>query len=615
MSGICGTWTQARSDRGVVQAGLVAMAHRGPDGYSVYPDQSVVLGHCLLDTGRNGMFVDQDGYAITFDGRLDNRDQLVMALQKSGGDFRLQGEWHRDKALLLLAYRHFGDQLPSLLRGDFAFAIFDPVRDGLFLCRDHFGVRPLFYREGVGELHFASEIKALQAMAGNAAFGLRDEALTGFITAELDTLKPKETCFVGVHRLLPGHFAWIDASGSFWTERYWSLNPGVPIKRKNAAAEFRALLTQAISRRVEPDIETGVLLSGGLDSSAIVSLIGSGETGAALGGMKVCSLVFSGGNDESRYMTAVEDRFKFKAIRVDGSHVSAFSDCHSIVREHDQPIPATNIAGFRRFLRTIAQQQGVRIVLDGHGGDETVSYGNGIFQELAESGRWIRLWIELGSAAAFRPERGAIFARMLRRHGWRSWRRKLGWMLRRKPTNSDAVRFAPDGQRRPYEQAYHLSKFASPLSGLALEGIDQNAAATGVEVRMPFLDVDLVNFCVTVRAQDKWKKGISRLIVRKALGDILPEAVRDRQDKFDFADRIRNTTLAEHAGEVENMLADEDGLLAPYADLPALRESWRTLQTQHDLDGERFQELWRAVYLSAWLHARFDPDCLLEAAE
>lgn len=615
MSGICGTWAAGQTHHGVVQTGLVAMAHRGPDGYSVYPDQSVVLGHCLLDTGRNGMFVDQDGYAITFDGRIDNRDALVAALQQSGGDLRRLREWPRDKALLLLLYRQFGVALPRMLRGDFAFAIFDPVRNGLFMCRDHFGVRPLFYRHSVGELHFASEIKALHAMAGDAPFELRPEALAGFINATLDVSAPEETCHVGVRRLLPGHFAWIDTEGALLIERYWAFNPGLPIKRRNAPAEFRALLTQAISRRAETDVDMGVLLSGGLDSSAIVSLIGSGETCSRLDGVKICSLVFPGAEDESDYIAAVEDRFDFKALRVDGSQVSAFSDCESIVREHDQPIPAPNIATFRRFLRTIAQEQGVRIVLDGHGGDETVSYGNGIFQELAESGRWIGLWRELGSCPELQPDRRATFARMVRRHGLRAWRRKAGRMLRGKRPRTDFVRFTEDGHARPYEQAYHLSKFASPLFGLALEGIDQNAAAAGIEVRMPFLDVDLVNFCVTVPVTGKWRKGMSRLIVRKALADVLPEAVLRRRDKFDFTDRIRTSTLSDHAPEVERALADVCGLLAPYANLPALRDIWSALQADDDIAGERFQELWRAVHLSAWLHARLAPDRILEAAE
>ncbi len=602
MSGVCGILTPA-SDRSTlscqVQAGLDAMAHRGPDGFSLYPGDTVVLGHGLFDTGCNGMHIDRDGYVLSFDGRLDNRDALLAALRDGGASPDFEWRHCHDKVLLLAAYRHFGDGLPALLRGDFAFAIWDPSRAGLFLCRDHFGVKPLFWRQAAGAFHFASEIKGLQAMA-QAPFDVREQAIAGFVDGDRGGRRPELTAFEGVYRLLPGHHGWADRNG-FKVTRYWALNPGLPVRRRDAAADFRTLFGQAVDRRLRTTRPLGALLSGGLDSSSIVSVIGSGQADRKLGDVPVFSLVFDGGVDESEYIAAVEDRFCFHAHRVDGSGISVFDDCDAIVAEQDQPILGPNMATLRYFIRTISQQSDVRILLDGNGGDEVVSYGNGIFQELAESGRWLRLWRELGASEDLRPERGKRFWRLVRRWGLRGWRRRAGWLLKGKRRVDDPVRYAPDGRPRPTEQAAHLSKLSAPLFAHALEALDHNAAAAGVEIRMPFMDVDLVSFCVTVPASEKWANGVSRLILRKAMAGLLPPAVATRLDKFDFTDRIRSSMLARHGELVERSLQADAGEWARFADMDGLRASWRTLRQEGTLEGAKFQQIWRAVVLGRWL--------------
>jgi asparagine synthase (glutamine-hydrolysing) len=605
MSGVCGIWAP-HSDRSVlsrrIQAGLDAMAHRGPDGFSIHPEDHVVLGHCLFDTGCNGMYVDRAGYALSFDGRLDNREALLSALRAQGLALECEWEHSHDKALLLAAYRHFGERLPDMLRGDFAFAIWDPGKAGLFLCRDHFGVKPLFWRNEADAFHFASEIKGLQAMAQDARFAVREQALAGFVAGDLDDTQPACTVFEGVYRLQPGHRAWLDRNG-FKPSRYWSLDPALPNRNRNASAQFKALFKQAVDRRLRTTQPVGALLSGGLDSSSIVAMIGSGEVGRKLDDVPVFSLVFDKGEDESSYIAAVEGKFGFTAHRVDGSGISAFDDCDAITAEQDQPILGPNISTFRYFIRTLARQSGLRVLLDGHGGDEAVSYGNGIFQELAENGRWLRLWRELGKSEELRPRRDQLFSQLVGKRGLRAWRRRAGWLLRGKRHHiDDPIRYAPDGQPRPTEQAYHLSKLTAPLFAHALEGIDHNAAAAGIEIRMPFMDVDLVSFCVTLPASEKWAGGRSRAIVRKALAGILPQAIAERLDKFDFTDHVRNSMLTKHGKLIEHTFQAYAEQLTRFADLQDLRASWQSLQDESALESEKFQKIWRAVMLGRWFH-------------
>lgn len=601
MSGICGVWAREPGRTGLsrrVQAGLDAMIHRGKDGLSIYPEGQVVFGHCLFDTGFNGMFIDEDGFAISFDGRIDNREELAAALGV---------ELANDTALLLAAYRQFGAALPERLRGDFAFAIWDAGARELFLCRDHFGVRPLFYYRDADTVYFASEIKGLRAMTEGAPFTLRRTAIEDFVAGTLDADEPERTCYEGVLRLLPGHRARISGQ-DMEVRRYWSLNPGLPVPRRDGPARLRELLVQAINRRMRSAEPVGALLSGGMDSSSIASLIGAGATSRKQESTKVCSLVFDGegAEDESPFIDAVLETYDLEATKIDGSPLTAFQGCDEIVAEQDQPVPAPNMATFRQFIRRLPDEAGVRILLDGHGGDEAVSYGNGLFQEFAESGRWLRLWRALGESEELREDRRKHFATLVRRKGLHVWRRRLGRIAGRRRRTDDPVRYTPDGAPRPAEQALHLSKLSAPFFTRALEGIDHNAAAAGVEIRMPFLDVDLISFCVTVPAQEKWVLGWSRANLRQALADVLPEAIATRRDKFDFTDRVRRSVVNDHAELVEDVLHDRAGRLSSYVDLGDLRRNWQTLLESGFLEGERFQRLWRAVMLSRWLRTQDD---------
>lgn len=605
MSGICGlrmARIQTQGPSRTVQDGLDAMAHRGPDGFSIYPHGGIVLGHALLDTGCNGLFVDEAGYAISFDGRIDNRGELASALCGDSVEPTDVERLH-DKNLLLLAYRRFGRALPGMLRGDFAIAIADPDREELFLCRDHFGVRPLFYRWVGEDFHFASEIGGLRAMGGKARFSPREQAIARFVKGELDDTAPERTFYEEVLRLPGGHHAVVCARG-ISVARYWSLDPGLPVARNDAPEQFRALFAQAIERRLRTTKPLGALLSGGLDSSAIVSMIGARATRANPAAISVFSLTFPGDSvaDESPYIDAVADAFGLEVTRIEGNAVTAFQDMDLILAEQSHLPQGPNIATSRYILQEVASRGDIGVVLDGHGGDEVVSYGTGLFFELAETGRWLKLWRTLGESEEVLGPRAGHFRRLLAKRGLRAWRSALGRRLRRKRAGArDPVRVAADGRARPAEQALQLSKLLAPLYPHALEVMDHHAAAAGIEMRMPFMDVDLVSFCVTVPAEAKWHAGYPRAILRKALAGILPPLVAERRTKYDFSDRLRTSMLRDHADLVDEALFARGGWISPYADLGDLRKWWRTLKETGMLGNIELAEIWRAVSLSCWL--------------
>lgn len=604
MSGICGVWCAPGNDLTLmVQAGLNAIEHRGRDGFSIFPDGNAVIGHCLFDTGCNGMVVDEAGYAIAFDGRIDNRSDIITALRARGSDLCVDFDTISDTALLLAAYRSFEFDLPGLLRGDFAIAIWDPITKALFLFRDHFGVKPLFYRRWGNELLFASEIKSLRAMVPGSPLTVREKAIDGFIDGESESGDHDQTCYEEILRILPAHQMVVDAQGVRIT-RYWDFNPTAPVRQADVSEQFRKLFAQAIDRRLRTTLPIGSLLSGGLDSSAIASMIGSKKTRVNASHVEFFSMTFGAipSIDETPFIDAVLDEYSLTGVKFDSSGVTAFQELDAIIAEQDRPPPGPNNATFRNFLLRVAVSSNARVLLHGHGGDEVISNGTGIFFEFAEKGHWLKLWHGLGQSEDLLGPRRTHFYRLVRHRGLAMLRRPINRLLGRAQAElGGAVYRTPDGQPRPAEQILHLKRLCAPLFAQALEVIDHEAAAAGVELRMPFLDVDLVNFCVTVPASEKWHEGYPRALLRRALAGILPKSIAERRDKCDFSVHLGPSMLHDHAALIDETLRKNAGPLSRYANIAELQTQWQSFKTTGAAEGKFVMQLWRAVALSKWL--------------
>jgi asparagine synthase (glutamine-hydrolysing) len=625
MSGICGilsTQPAVGIYSPALQRGLDAMAHRGHDGTSCYDHDRIFIGHRLFETGCNGFAVDQDGFVISFDGRLDNRNALSAALRAAGAMSSPSEEGLTDTRLLLLAYRHFGRALPNQILGDFAIAIWDPELDRLFLCRDHFGVRPLFFRAAPHAFFFGSEIKVVASMSPECPMIPRTEAMEAFVDGEFDELSPERTFYDDINRLLPGHYALVQ-HGTVAVKCYWRLNPALPGPINDIPAKFRRLFKQAINRRLRSSAPVAALLSGGLDSSSIVSMIASSRETPTVADVEVFSLVFNSSQitDERHYIAAVAEEYPGSYHHIDGSPASALGDADDIIMEQDQPPLGPNGSIFRYFLRQISTQSKAKILLHGHGGDEVISDGAGIFGELAASAQWVRLWTELNAVKSVTGSPGPHFRRLVWHRGIKKAAAKvIKWPTRLFGKNErvnvrDHVRFAPNGKLRPHEQIAHLRKLTTSFYGQALEMTDHDAAFANVEIRMPFLDVELAEFCVTIEAKEKWSAGYPRSVIRNAMVGILPERIRLRTDKHDFADNLRATILRDDRVMVDEAIFRRGSLIAPYVKLAKLRADWSDLKSSGDLDNIALMQLWRAVMLSRWIARNVSEADMMVAAE
>lgn len=616
MSGICGI-VPAKSDgaRGVamLERALDAMAHRCRDGMSCYHDEYVFIGHGLLDTGCNGFALDDDGYVVAFDGRLDNGDELRAMLRDAAGLHAPLPDAMSDTRLLLAAYRSLGDQLAQHLLGDFAIAIWDPIKQQVYLARDHIGVKPLYYRVIDDELLFASEIKGLLAMRPDIPGERRDAAMADFVRGDFPEADRDRTFFEDIYRLLPGHYA-IARRDAFATHCYWRLDTEAPVAREDVGGEFRALFVEAIRRRLRGNSAVGSFLSGGLDSSSIVSALASGRADGDPP-VQAFSLIFSDPDveDERDFIASVVDQYAIGHTTVDCSGVSGLGHADAILGEQDQPPAGPNGGIFRYFLKQVAADFSGRVILHGHGGDEVISHGGGLFGELAASGQWRKLWRELQAVRHVTGAPWPHFRRLVWRRGIRRSVGKLldlpaSFLVRGTSVQRDPLVTAPDGRERPIEQQAHLKKLASPIFAHSLEVIDIEAACAGVELRMPFLDLDVVRFCVTVEAQEKWKDGRPRSVLRDAMEGVLPEKIRLRTDKHDFATHLRQSLLRFDRDVIDEAILKRPELILPYCNLAQLRADWSDLRNSGELDGTALMRLWRAVMLSRWLAMENPPE-------
>lgn len=606
-----------------MQGMLHAIRHRGRDGAGRWSRDGISLGCAHLHTipcETEEPCLDGD-MAIVADIRLDNREELLEALGQSDRAIS-------DSGLVLAAYRRWGEECPSRLLGDFAFALWDGGRQVLFCARDHFGVKPFYYHLGTDRLVLASELKALFAVAGiepNVDERHMAAILAGFIDETHDTH------YIGVSRLPPAHALVVTATGSRqWA--YWQLEPSVAVPRPDNSEHFLSLFEQAVTARMRGSNAVGTMLSGGLDSSSIAMVASRLQAGGDK--LATFSLAFDpqSGMDERPFIEAVLARGDFAANFIPVNDHAPFSDFEAVLREQEGIFLATGLSVSRQ-LYPAAAGKSLRVILDGFGGDEVVSHGYGLLRELAQSGQWIALRRELRAFAdTYGDNRDRLLLTFLTSYGPGRHLRPLVRAIAR--ARSHLVRSGMDAPQTPAwrrfinkdfasrtdlferigaharlsretassEAAYHRWLISSPGVAHGFEVLDKTAASAGIEPRYPFWDKRLVEFCVALPASEKLQQGWSRSILRRAMDGILPPVVQWRRDKVDFKANLVIGLLRHHRPLLDSVLVrDVDGI-GEYVNLPELAAACERMAASPDAArGDEVQFIWRAISLALWL--------------
>lgn len=600
-----------RADRRRLHDMLQAMSRRGPDGLSLVTDGPIGLGHGLLDTSGEATFLDTERVCVALDGFLADRDGLAASLDLTGAV--------SDAELVLRAYERWGDNFTKALLGEFVVAVWDKPARTLRVVRDHFGAKPLFYSQYGSATCIASDQGAL--LAAGAPGQADAKAVVNFL-AGLPSA-PADTNFQHIKTLPAGHLLSIDARGLLEVRRYWSLELPRPAPRADAPGELRHLLDLALRDRTPARRAPAYALSGGLDSSSLACLARLRRTPQG-DPLHAFSMTYGGApeGDEREFIDAVLGQGGFTAHSVECGDIAPFGASADFIAQHSGPPIGPNTVAAHHLYAAIASE-GFRVMIGGHGGDEAISYGNGRMLELAESGRYLALWSEMRSLAqtqgfAAWPAYGRFVRHSIRRFasvrlgggGSRPARRgsdpggTIG-LLRNEIIDQFDLKTPPTFTERRIdganiETAQHYLALTNPLQAKAFELIDQSAAANSLEVRHPFWDKRVVEFCLSLPSDEKLRRGVNRRVLRKAMTGIAPDEVVNRHNKFDFTDQIVAPLLRHHEELILDRLYRRADLIEPYVQIDRLRAAFERLAAGRHA-GYDFQWVWRSVWASLWL--------------
>lgn len=555
---------------------------------------------------------------IIFNGEVYNYLELRQELVAHGHTFRTG----TDTEVILAAYQHWGPACLQRFNGMWALAIWDTTAQSLFLARDRFGVKPLYYTMHGGHFSFASEIKALVGSHG-VSFRPNEKMIYRYILAGiLPNPQQAETFFEGVFALPPGHQLIVTPT-EMTIERYWKLNTkSAPISASAPAdlvAAYRTQFTDAVRLRLRADVPVGTCLSGGLDSSSIVGTINqllttTGADGAGNfpnGRQQTFSAVYetAGRHNERVYiekvlthLPQVVGHFTFPTAERLQAELSQF------VWHQDEP--GLSSSPFAQWcVMQKAREQGITVLLDGQGADEALAgyrpFGVHLLQWL-QPNQLGQLWQEMNliTDVTGLSKRGLLQQTLLATLSDEQFMglRTLWWQLRSvtrlfQPTFAARWRQSI-AEGYPYEHAADLNQHLQfrVLVGLPelLRYEDRNSMAHSIEARVPFLDYRLMEFTFQHTAHLRIREGWTKWVLRKAMEDVLPKEIVWRKDKIGFETPQRAWIEALMSTD---WFADS-ARSGEFLDLPVVR---RQLPTMLNERRPNRSLLWRLLNLEMWL--------------
>ncbi|MBM4075136.1 MAG: asparagine synthase (glutamine-hydrolyzing), partial [Planctomycetes bacterium] len=563
MCGIAGYVTIGSAPRSVPQDALRIMSrlqrHRGPDGSGVWSSQNSRVGLIhrrlaiidLSDQAAQPMS-GLSGSTLTYNGEIYNYRELRSQLESYGVRFRSQS----DTETLLALYERAGVDCVNQLRGMFAFALWDERKQRLFLARDRFGIKPLYYTCQDNIFYFASEQKALLPFL--PSIRTNPSALAEYLTFQYTI--SGSTMFDGIEQLMPGHYITIQ-DGNVQVTKYWDIKYEVDYSWTAESAEehLRDLLSDSVDLHLRSDVEVGSYLSGGVDSS-LMAILASSHAGFGGKGFHGRFIDYPG-YDESGYARKAADVFNGDLRTIDITADDFQRHIRSVIWHLDQPTAGPG--SFPQFMVSALAAKDVKVVLGGQGGDEIFggyaryliayleqcikaaidgTYQNGNYVVTIES-----IVPNLGTLREYKPlimefwKDGLFgslderFFRLVDRST--DMQSEILWDELDLASVRDSFFQIFNNQANVRKEAYFdsMTHFeCKTLLPALLVVEDRMSMAHGLESRVPLLDHPLVEFAATVPADLKFPGGRLKHLLRNAYRDILPQEINERRDKMGF---------------------------------------------------------------------------------
>ena len=540
MCGIAGYVSENKIEPAVLKAMTERIAHRGPDGEGFFVDDKCGLGHrrlAIIDlkTGDQPIYNEDKTVVVVFNGEIYNFQTLRQELEEKGHRFQTQ----TDTEVLVHGYEEWGGALTEKLRGMYAFAIWDTVKESLFLARDKWGIKPLYYYQTDHSLLFASEIKAFLDHP-DFQKQLNEEILAAYLC--FNSVPTEETLFKNVFRLEPGHRMMYQA-GKITIEKFFELDLDDAAASKTydpeaAAQEIRAAMEDSVKAHGFADVEIGGFLSSGIDSSYLVSLAKPDKT-------------FTVGYDDPKYdeISYAKDLAEklqiknFSRTITKEDYIKAFPD---IVYHMDEPLADPSAIALYFVAETAAKQ--VKVVTSGEGADELFG-GYLTYREEIDQQGYMKIPFPLRRAASAIaglfpefPGRNFIY-----RRGKKLEEYYIG--LGRVFEDKEAVSILKNKTQistreilKPYYKAHakdanlvkrQIIDYYFWLVRDFLHAVDRNTMMFGLEARTPFLDDAVYSVARTLPQEAKINKTTTKPALRLAASKVIPnEAYKKKKLGF-----------------------------------------------------------------------------------
>jgi len=592
------------------------LRHRGPDGANSWIGDTgagmIGLGHrrlAIIDlspAAAQPMFSPDGRLVVVYNGEIYNFVELRSELQSHGVAFRTRS----DTEVLLAAYEFWGEACVNRFNGMFAFLMWNSRARQLFVARDRFGEKPLFIAHlPGGGIALASEMKALFAHPEIAASA--DENIVSLYAAGQYYEDGEATLFQGIVRMPPACAMIIDATGTitrqwrYWTPNYCAIRDDY--REDDAATTFRSLVERSIRMRLRADVPVGTSLSGGLDSSLLVCVLSRLRGDSTSGAQNSFSARFDADPtiSEGPFIDLVVRKSGVNPYSVAPDPLQLIEESERVHWHQEEPFLSASIY-LQWCVARLAREHRTTVLIDGQGADELLAgyqfYFPSYQLDLCDRGELSRLLYDTFVFNHRLRQASASYANARRRFEPRSglsWSRLAAAWLRSPRVAggpySVGVPPASCGQRLRRQIAEALQYNSLPT---LLRYADRNAMAFGREIRLPFLDHDLVDWCISLPDRALIRNGWQKYILRKAGDDVLPRAVQWRVDKVGYAaplDVWLRGPLKEWAyeGLFHGLIRDVPGY-----DRDALQGLWKRHQAG---TREVSWPLWRWISLNQWL--------------
>jgi asparagine synthase (glutamine-hydrolysing) len=522
------------------------VSHRGPDDEGFYFEKNFAFGHrrlSIIDLSSAGHQPMQRGsLCITFNGEIYNYIELRDELIKLGHQFKSGS----DTEVILAAYQQWGTLSFSKFNGMWAFAIADLSSNEIFFCRDHFGIKPLYFTSTSNFFLAGSEIKQFTAVPDFKP-SLNKRVAVNFLLHGLLNYS-EETFFEGVNELRPGHFLKYNfESHKIEIEEWYDLDKSskpVDDNFDTAVEKVRSLFLDSVRIRMRSDVRVGSCLSGGIDSSSIVSAIASQKM-ANDDFATITSCYTDQRYDEQQYSDLITQQTKFKSSKVfpQLDDLLDKSDLDKMIYHQDQPFStASHFSEFKVF--ETARKEKMIVMQDGQGSDEYLcgypEFFTARLKELLYSFRWIEMMKLINQKSkhkntTFVNELQSFFQSMLLYSSVEIAKRFLKmelypWLNKEWQSIAQKSKVSFKGESIRELSISEIKYSSIPYQ---LHSEDRNSMLFSIESRLPFLDHRLVEYCIGLPSNYKINKAYSKYVLRQAIPE-LPESIRYRKDKMGF---------------------------------------------------------------------------------